>query len=120
MQRRMLADGMNRQQAVEMSGKLEEQCRERALQTTRIEFLTRSIAKKESIALEEKELDEKIIEICNSSPDLERSVRFFEDEANRENLRQELLYNKVFDFIEKNSNIKIANDITVTTEEESK
>jgi hypothetical protein len=38
----------------------------------------------------------------------------------RENIRQEILYNKVFEFIEKQSNIKIVRKNNTMFEEESK
>jgi trigger factor len=120
MQRRMLADGLSKQEALTMSGKFQDQYRQRAIQTAKVALLMNSIARKESIVVEKNEIEEKIMEISRQSPDFENTVKYFEDEAIRENIKQEILYNKVFEFIEKQSNIKIVKNSDMMIEEENR
>jgi len=119
----MVADGLSKQEASKRSGKFQDQCRRRAVQTVKVAVLIDSIARKESIAVEKSELEGKIMEIARQSLDHEKTVKYLEDEGVRENIRQELLYNRVFEFVEKQSNIKIVkknNTMIEEEEEESK
>lgn len=119
-QRRMVRDGLSKQEASSMSGKFQDKYRQRAVQTVKVAVLIDSIARKESITVEKNELEEKIMEIARQSLDYEKTVKYLEDEAIRENIRHELLYNKVFEFVEKQSNIKIVKKNNTMIEEESK
>jgi trigger factor len=118
-QRRMIGDGLSKQEASEMSSKFQDQYRPTAIRTVKIAALVSSIARKESIAVEKNELEERIMEIAGQSGDYEKTVKYLEDEGIRENIRQEILYNKVFEFVEKQSNIKIVKKNNTIIEEES-
>ena len=109
-QRKMIRDGLSKQEASEMCDKLQGQYRQMAIRNVKIAVLINNIAHKEAIAVEKSELDEKIAEIAKQSYDYEKTLKDLEDEGLKENIKQEILYNKVFEFIEKQSNIKIVKE----------
>ncbi len=117
-QRRMAADGFSKQETEEMCGKFQDQYRQRAIRVVKVAALMDSIARKESIAVEESEVEAKIDEIAGQSRDNENTKKYFENEVIRENLKQEILHNKVFDFIEKQSSVKIVKRDSDASEEE--
>ncbi|HLA05174.1 MAG TPA: hypothetical protein VJZ16_04225, partial [Syntrophales bacterium] len=79
--------------------------------------LIESIARKESISVEESEIDSEIEEIAGQSRDYEKAKKYLENEGIRANLRQKILHNRIFKFIEDNARIRIIKDKREPAEE---
>jgi trigger factor len=104
-QRRMASDGLTDDEASDFCKKFQDQYRQTAERAVRITSLLKSIAGKESIVVEDGDVEKRIKEIAQQSRDHENARKYLDNESVRANIRQEILSNKVFKFIEDNSHI---------------
>ncbi len=105
-QRRMIMGGMLPQDASELSLKMHENFVKGATRTVKYVMLLKSIAKKESISVDEKEIDDHLREISRGkTEDYESLKKALENEDIAENLRNDLLIKKIFDFLEAHATI---------------
>ncbi|HCL82155.1 MAG TPA: trigger factor, partial [Nitrospiraceae bacterium] len=116
-QRRMALDGLSKEAAATISDKLKDQYRQNAIRVVKVSGLIESIARKESISVEESEINSEIEEIAGQSRDYEKAKKYLENEGIRANLRQKILHNRIFKFIEDNARIRIIKDKREPAEE---
>jgi trigger factor len=107
--RRMSQDGLGKEEAEEIGLRFQDQYRLNAIRVVKVAALFESIARQESINIEESELDEKINEISRQTRDFEKTKKYLENENIKTNLRQEILHDKIFKFIEDNATITVIN-----------
>jgi trigger factor len=71
-------------------------------------LLLKKIAEKESFIVEETDIEKYIQELAvQHGRDYEVLRKVYDSEERKDNLKIELMQKKVFDFIEKNANIKV-------------
>lgn len=116
-QRRMALDGLNKEAAATIGDKFKDQYRQNAIKVVKVSGLIESIARKESISVEESEIDSEIEEIAGQSRDYEKAKKYLENEGIRANLRQKILQNRIFKFIEDNARIRTIKDKREPAEE---
>lgn len=105
-QRRMIMGGMPGKDASELSLKLRDSFKNGAIRTVKYVMLLKSIAKKEAVSVNEKDVDDYIREIARDRiQDYEAVKKTLENENIAENLKNELLIKKVFDFLENHAKI---------------
>ena len=108
MQRRMTMQGIKRQDPSEFYNKFHDLYKDEALKVVRTFLLIKSIAEKESIAVSDAELEEKIREIAaQRSQTYDSLKKSLEDGKMIENIKSEILNAKVFNFIEDKSKVNI-------------
>lgn len=106
MQRRMASQGMEPRQAAEMVSGLRERARPEAVKSVRLSLLLGSIAKKESIDVDDGEIDERLKIIAARYGQDYMSVKKTYEESNMlDDLRGELLEQKTLDFLEDKAKI---------------
>jgi trigger factor len=99
-QRRMVAGGMNRKDAAELSTKMHDSFDDEATRIVKSFLILKSIARKEALEVSDDEMDEKIRDIASKSDRSYDAVRkSFENEDVRDSLKEEMLHKKVIDFI---------------------
>jgi trigger factor len=107
-QRRMTSAGMDERKAMELSFKMHDKFKDEAVKTVKTFLLLKKIAQKESLGLEEGDIEKHIQELAvKYGRDYELLKKTHENEENRDNLKVELIQKKVFDFIEQSANIKV-------------
>ncbi|HLE18246.1 MAG TPA: trigger factor, partial [Syntrophales bacterium] len=116
-QRRMALDGLSKEAATTISDKFKDQYRQNAIRVVKVSGLIESIASKESISVEESEIESEIEEIAGQSRDYEKAKKYLENEGIRANLRHKILQNRIFKFIEDNARIRIIKDKREPVEE---
>ena len=116
--RRMVLDGLKEEDAFEVGNKFKEDYFQMAQRVVKVAVLFKSIASKESIVVEESEIDERIEELAGESRDYEKSKKFLNDKITRSKIGHEMLHNKVLRFIKDNSNISIVKKNTIDMIEE--
>ena len=116
-QRRMALDGLSKEAAATIGDKFKDQYRQNAIRVVKVSGLIESMASKESISVEESEIDSGIEEIAGQSRDYEKAKKYLENEGIRANLRQKILHNRIFKFIEDNARIRIIKDKREPAEE---
>ncbi|HTZ39469.1 MAG TPA: trigger factor [Syntrophales bacterium] len=105
-QRRMVMNGMDPDQAAKVAANLHDKFREEATRMVRTGILLQRIAEKESIAVDEKEIDDRIRETASRyGRDFESVKQSYEKDGLIERLRDQLLEEKTLAFIESKANI---------------
>ena len=105
-QRRMVMNGMDPDQAAKVAANLHDKFREEATRMVRTGILLQRIAEKESIAVDEKEIDDRIRETASRyGRDFESVKQSYEKDDLIERLRDQLLEEKTLAFIESKANI---------------
>lgn len=112
-QKRLITSGMDPQMITQLSGTWRDRYREDAIRIVKSSLLLKSIADKEGINVTNEDLENRFKEIAaRYSQDYEQ-IRDSFDENMKENIRNEVLSRKVFDFIESKA------DVTLVGKEES-
>ncbi len=108
MQRRMAMRGIKRQDTSELYNKFYDLYKDEALKVVMTILLIKSIAEKESIAVSDNELEDKIKEIAAQRSQSYDSLKKSLVDGNMiEDIKTEILNAKVFSFIENKSKLKI-------------
>jgi len=108
--RRMASRGLSRKEIEELSAKYKEMYREEATKVVKSVLLMKNIAAKESISVDVGEIDERVMEMAQRrGQDFESFKKSLEDADMIENIKEEILTRKVFDFIEGKATIHSVN-----------
>lgn len=108
MQRRMAMRGIKRQDASELYDKFYDLYKEEAIKVVRTILIMKSIAEKESITVSEQDIEEKIREIANQRTQSYDSLKKSLEDGNMiEDIKNEILNAKVFEFIENKAQVSI-------------
>jgi trigger factor len=111
-QRRMVYGGMNPDQATNMAVNLHDRFKDNAVRIVKSTLLLNKIAEKESIQVDEKEVEEKLKEIGDKYKQSYESIRqSYEQQNLLESFKLKLLEEKTLDFIEGRANIIIKKDV---------
>jgi trigger factor len=106
-QRRMVMNGMDSDNAAKVAANLHDKFRDEAARMVRTGLLLQRIAEKESIAVDEKEIDDRIRETAaRYGHDFESMKLSYEKDNMIDRLRDQILEEKTLDFIESRANIK--------------
>ena len=106
-QRRMISAGIDEEQAMEFSLKMHDKFKEDAEKTVKSFLLLKKIAEKESLIVEENDIEKYLKDLADQHKrDYESVKKMYDDEERKDNLKIELMQKKAFDFIEQNANIK--------------
>jgi len=106
-QRRMVMNGMDSDNAAKVATNLHDKFRDEATRMVRTGLLLQRIAEKESIAVDEKEIDDRIRETAaRYGHDFESMKLSYEKDNMIDRLRDQILEEKTLDFIESRANIK--------------
>ena len=108
--RRMASRGLSRKEIDELSAKYKEMYREEATKVVKSVLLMKNVAAKESISVDVGEIDERVMEMAQRrGQDFESFKKSLEDADMIENIKEEILTRKVFDFIEGKATIHSVN-----------
>jgi trigger factor len=108
--RRMASRGLSRKEIDELSAKYKEMYREEATKVVKSVLLMKNIAAEESISVDVGEIDERVMEMAQRrGQDFESFKKSLEDADMIENIKEEILTRKVFDFIEGKATIHSVN-----------
>ena len=108
--RRMASRGLSRKEIDELSAKYKEMYREEATKVVKSVLLMKNIAAKESISVDVGEIDERVMEMAQRrGQDFDSFKKSLEDADMIENIKEEILTRKVFDFIEGKATIHSVN-----------
>ena len=106
-QRRMVMNGMDPDNAAKVAANLHDQFRDDAVRMVRAGLLLQRIAEKESIDVQESEIDDRIRQTASRyGHDFEAVKQSYEKDNLTERLRDQLLEEKTLDFIESRANIR--------------
>ena len=107
-QKRMTSAGMDEKNAMELSFKMHDKFKDDAVKMVKSFLLLKKIAEKESLIVEEKDIEKYIQDLAvQYGRDYESLKKMYDNEERQDNLKIELMQKKVFDFIEVNANIKV-------------
>ena len=107
-QKRMMSAGIDENSAIDFSLKMHDKYKGDAEKTVKAFLLLKKIGVKESLVVEDSDLDQYIQELAaQNGRDDDAMKKMFETEEKKDYLRIELIQKKVFDFIEQNANIKV-------------
>lgn len=110
-QRRMVHSGMDAEEATNMAVNLHDRFKDDAVRVVKTTLLLQKIAEKESIQVDEKEVEEKLKAIGERYRQNYESVRqSYEQQNLLESFKLKLLEEKTLDFIEGRANINIVKD----------
>jgi trigger factor len=108
--RRMASRGLSRKEIDELSAKYKEMYRDEATKVVKSVLLMKNVAAKESISVDVGEIDERVMEMAQRrGQDFESFKKSLEDADMIENIKEEILTRKVFDFIEGKATIHSVN-----------
>jgi trigger factor len=108
MQRRMAMRGIKRQETSELYDKFYGLYKDEATKIVRTILLMKNIAEKESITISEQDINEKIREIANQRTQSYDSLKKSLEDGNMiEDIKNEILNSKVFEFIENKAKVSI-------------
>lgn len=106
-QRRMVMNGMDPDNAAKVAANLHDQFRDDAVRMVRTGLLLQRIAEKESIGVQENEIDDRIRQTASRyGHDFEAVKQSYEKDNLIDRMRDQLLEEKTLDFIESRANIK--------------
>ncbi len=106
-QRRMVMNGMDPDGAAKVAANLHDQFRDEAARMVRIGILLQKIAEKESLSVDDGEVDDRIRETASRyGRDFESMKETYEKENMIESLKDQILEEKTLDFIESRANIR--------------
>ncbi|TFG38340.1 MAG: hypothetical protein E4H39_00505, partial [Syntrophobacterales bacterium] len=108
-QQRMIRNGMSPDKVVEISANLHGRFQEQAARMVKSGLLLNKIADKESITVEENEVEEKLKDIAaETARDFETVKKAYETNNLLEGLKNEILEHKTLEFIKEKAIIKTA------------
>jgi trigger factor len=100
-------NGMDEDSAAKVAANLHDQFRDEASRVVRSGLLLHKIAEKESLSVDEGEIDDRIREMASRyGRDFESMKHSYEKDNLIERLRDQILEEKTLDFIESRANIK--------------
>jgi trigger factor len=109
-QRRMAMRGMKRDETPERYKELYDHYKDEASKIVRTTLLLKNIGEKESISVSDQEIEEKIRELAQLRGQNYDSLKESLESGNMlEDIRNEILNTKVFDFIEDKAKVEIVN-----------
>jgi trigger factor len=109
-QKRMRAAGMDEKNAMELSFRMHDQFKQDAEKTVKSFLILKKIAEKEAIVPTDEDIDKHFNDLASMyHTDYEIVKSSYDTEERIDNLKSELVSKKVFDFIEREANIKIVN-----------
>lgn len=107
-QQRMVTAGIDEQSVMDFTLKMRDKYKEDAEKIVKSFLLIKKIAEKESLIVEEQDIEQYLQDMAGKSGrDYESLKKMYDDEKKKDSLSMELIQKKVFDFIEKNANIKV-------------
>ena len=111
-QKRMKSAGMDEKSAMELSFRMHDQFKQDAEKTVKSFLLIKKIAQKEAITVSDDDIDNHIKELADiHHTDYEVVKSAYDDEERINSLKSEIIQKKVFDFIERQANIKTVEKI---------
>lgn len=115
---RMMSGGISPDKAAEMTQDLHDKFKDQAARAVKTSFLLGKIAEKESIDVTDEDVENKLKGLAEElSRDYETLKKAYEDSGLKYRLKDELLEQNIFDFIEGKSNIKTVKKISEAKEE---
>ncbi|MDO8722183.1 MAG: trigger factor [Syntrophales bacterium] len=118
-QQRMVESGMDRKKAAEFSYQIREHFRDEATRIVKSGLLLGSIAQKESLAVDENEVEDYIRNMAREHAQEYESLReSCEKDGRRDYVKNEILNKKTFDFIKEKAKITIVKKTEAQKEEE--
>lgn len=116
-QQRMMSAGIDEHSAMDFSFKMRDKYKGDAEKIVKSFLLLKKIAQKESFVAEADDIDKYLQELAGQSGrDYESLKKMYESEEKKDYLQMEVIQKKVFDFIQKNANIKIVEKTGVNLE----
>jgi trigger factor len=107
-QRRMVMNGMDADSAAKVAANLHDQFRDEATRIVRSGLLLNKIAEKETLSVDDGEIDDRIREAASRyGRDFESMKASYEKDNLIERLRDQILEEKTLDFIESRANIRV-------------
>jgi trigger factor len=107
-QRRMVMNGMDADSAAKVAANLHDQFRDEAARIVRSGLLLNKIAEKETLSVDDGEIDDRIRETASRyGRDFESMKESYEKDNLIERLRDQILEEKTLDFIESRANIRV-------------
>jgi len=120
-QRRMVSSGMDPKKAAEFSFKLHDQFREDATRIVKTGLLITNIARKESLTVDDDEVERAIREIASQkAQDYESFKKTLEKDGLIENIKSEILSRKTYDFLAAKAVVTVIKNEKVGVPEEEK
>ncbi|MDI6775944.1 MAG: trigger factor [Syntrophales bacterium] len=117
-QQRMILSGMDRKEAAELSLQFRDHFRDEATTIVKSGFLLKSIARKESLTVDEKEVEDHLRDMAREHAKEYESLReSYEKNGRIDYIRNEILNKKVFDFIKGTSKITVVKKTETKKEE---
>ncbi len=113
-QKRMRQAGMDEKNAMELSIRMHDQFKKDAEKTVKSFLLLKKIGVKEAIDATDDDIDNHIKELAlihHTEYDVVKGA--YDDEERMNNLKSELINKKVFDFIEREANIKVVEKVGI-------
>lgn len=116
-QKRMKSAGMDEKNAMELSFRMHDQFKQDAEKTVKSFLLLKKIAEKEAITASEDDIDSHIKELADvHHTDYEVVKTTYSEEERMDSLKSEIIQKKVFDFIERQANIKVIEKVGMVQE----
>lgn len=111
-QKKMISAGIDENSATDFSFKMRDKYKGDAEKIVKSFLLIKKIAQKESFVAEENDVEKYLQDIAvQSGHDYNSLKEMYDSEEKKDSLKMELIQKKVFDFIEKNANIKVTEKI---------
>ncbi|MEE9912555.1 MAG: trigger factor [Deltaproteobacteria bacterium] len=116
-QKRMKSAGMEEKNAMELSFRMHDQFKQDAEKTVKSFLLIKKIAEKEAITVSDDDIDNYIKELADiHHTDYEVVKSAYDNEERMDSLKSEIIQKKVFDFIEREANIKVVEKVGMEQE----
>jgi len=107
-ERRMVGNGMPKEKAAKISSNLHERFRDDAERMVRTSLLLAKIAEKESVAVSDDDIEERIREVAQQYAQDYESIRTAYEKNNLiDRIKDEILEQKTLDFLEERATIKV-------------
>ena len=118
-QQRMILSGMDRKEAAELSFQFRDHFRDEATRIVKSGLLLKSIAQKESLTVDEKEVEDHIRDMAREhAKEYEFLRESYEKNGRIDYIKNEMLNKKAFDFIKEKSKITVVKKTEAKKEEE--
>lgn len=116
-QKRMRSAGMEEKSAMELSFRMHDQFKQEAEKTVKSFLILKRIAEKEALTVSDDDIDNHIkllAEIHRTDPGVVKDA--YDNEERMNSLKSEIVQKKVFDFIERQANIKVIEKVGIDEE----
>jgi trigger factor len=116
-QKRMKSAGMDEKSSMELSFSMHDQFKQKAEKTVKSFLLIKKIAQKETITVADNDIDNHIKELAEiHHSDYEVVKSAYDNEERMDSLKSEIIQKKVFDFIEREANIRVVEKVGLVQE----